>query len=234
MLEYSLHENPLTARKDDFSAQTHVRTTYSKEQLIELMLQRGTLMTKTDALAVLNNIEETILYVILNGGAVHLPLFNTGFSISGVFDGATDSFDPHRHRLHVTINKGTLLRAAESEIKVTKVVSMAPRPQILEVKDSTTGKVDEVLTSGGAVKIDGVNIKVAGENATCGLYYTNIDTGVEIRAETLILNKPAMVLALTPTLPTGNYQIRLTTQYSSGKDVKEPKTTVYPKTFVVQ
>ncbi|MDR1983820.1 MAG: DUF4469 domain-containing protein, partial [Prevotellaceae bacterium] len=185
MLEYSLHENLLTERKDDFAAQTHSKTSYNKEQFIDLMLQRGTLMTKTDALAVLNNIEETVAYIVANGGTVNLPLFNTGFSISGVFESATDSFDPNRHHLHVNISKGTLLRSVEKEVKLTKVNAPSPQPQILEVKDSVTGKVDEVLTAGGAVEIDGIHIKIAGENAACGLYFV-AESGVEIKAVTII------------------------------------------------
>ncbi|MDR2361172.1 MAG: hypothetical protein LBD91_00375 [Prevotellaceae bacterium] len=33
-------------------------------------------------------------FIIENGGQVNIPLFNTGFSISGVFVGATNTFDP--------------------------------------------------------------------------------------------------------------------------------------------
>ena len=121
MLEYSLHENLLTERTDDFAAQPHIKTIYKREQLIDLMLQRGTLVTKTDIVAVLNNLEETVDFVVRNGGAVNLPLFDTGFSIGGVFDSAMDTFDPARHKLHVTIRKGTLLRTAEREVKLTKI-----------------------------------------------------------------------------------------------------------------
>ncbi|MDR2042510.1 MAG: DUF4469 domain-containing protein [Tannerella sp.] len=233
MLEYSLHENPLTERNDDFAAQTHVKTTYDREQFIDLMLQRGTLMTKTDAVAVLNNIEETVAYIVRNGGTVNLPLFNTGFSISGVFESALDSFDPHRHHLHVNISKGTLLRTVENEVKLTKVNAVAPQPQILEVKDSVTGKVDEVLTAGGAVEIDGVNIKITGKDTSCGLYFVN-STGVETPAVTFIRNKPATLLALIPDLPADTYHIKIVTQYSSGRDLKEPKTTLYGKPLVVE
>ncbi|MDR2126390.1 MAG: DUF4469 domain-containing protein [Prevotellaceae bacterium] len=226
MLDYSLHENLLTDRKDDYTAQTHPKVSYNREQFIDLMLQRGTLMTKTDALAVLNNIEETAAYIIQNGGTLNLPLLNTGFSITGIFDGSTDVFDPHRHHLHVNISKGTLLRSLEQEVKLTKVNVSSPQPQILEVKDSVSGKIDEVLTAGGAVEIDGVNIKISGENPACGLYFVN-ENGTETKAVTLIYNKPSSVLALIPQLPSGNYHVKIVTQYSVGKDLKDPKTTIF-------
>jgi hypothetical protein len=233
MLNYSLHENTLTDRTDDYAAQTHPKATYNREQFIDLMLQRGTLMTKTDALAVLNNIEETAAYVIKNGGTLNLPLFNTGFSISGVFNGATDVFDPSRHHLHVNISKGTLLRDAEHEVKLAKVNTISPQPQILEVKDSVTGKVDEVLTSGGAVEINGVNIKIAGDHDYCGLYFVN-ETGSYYESPTIIQNKPATLIALVPQLPPGAYTVRITTQYSGSINWKEPRTASYGKPLLVQ
>jgi hypothetical protein len=35
-------------------------------------------------------------------------------------------------------------------------------------------------------------------------------------------------------LTSNNYRIKIVTQYSGGKDLKEPKTTVYGKTLQVQ
>ena len=232
MIDYSLHENYLTESTDDFVAQTHVKKVYDKEQFIDLMLQRGTLMTKTDALAVLNNIEETTAFIVGNGDGVNLPLFNVGFSLSGVFDGATDSFDPKRHRLHANISKGVVLREAEKQVKLSKINASSTQPQILEVSDSVTGKVDEVLTSGGAVEINGVNIKIAGDNAACGLFFVD-ENGTETKAVTIIQNKPATLISLIPTLAAGSYQVKITTQYSGSVLLKTPKTTIYGKTLLV-
>jgi hypothetical protein len=57
MLEYSLHENPPTDRKDDYAAQAHVKKIYNREEFIDLMLQRGTPVTGTDIVAVLNKLD---------------------------------------------------------------------------------------------------------------------------------------------------------------------------------
>jgi hypothetical protein len=236
MLEYSLHENLLTEdRPDDYSAQTHPKVSYDREQFIDLMLQRGTLMTKTDALAVLNNIEETAAYIIKNGGMLNLPLFHTGFSISGVFDGATDVFDPTRHRLHVNISKGRLLREVEEEVKVTKVNTASPQPQILEVKDSVTGSIDQLLTSGGVVEITGVHIKITGKDPACGLYFVAEDD-TETKAETFVQNLPSTLIAIVPALEAGNYRVKVVTQYmgSGNRDLKDPKTTIFNKLLQAQ
>ncbi len=57
MLEYSLHDNMLTERTDDMSAHMHSRENYDRDAFINLMLQRGMLVTKTDIVAVFTNQE---------------------------------------------------------------------------------------------------------------------------------------------------------------------------------
>jgi hypothetical protein len=75
MLKYSLTENLLTERPANYSAQAHSGASLDKEAVI----------TRTDILAVLNSLEETIVDALLDGTTVNLPLFNTSFSISEVF-----------------------------------------------------------------------------------------------------------------------------------------------------
>jgi hypothetical protein len=234
MLNYSLHENPLTERKDDFTAQAHPSASYNRDQFIELMLQRGSMVTKTDIVAVLNAIEETAAYIIRNGGTISLPVMNTSFSISGVFESPMDTFDPHRHKLHVNIRKGTVVRDAEAAVKLSKITAAVPQPQILEVKDSVSGKVDEILTSGGAVEINGIHIKITGTNEATGLWFVAED-GTETQAVTIITNKPAQIIALIPPLTAGGvYRVKIATQYAGGKDLKEPRTTVFDKALTVE
>jgi hypothetical protein len=232
MLDYSLHDNLLTDRTDDMSAQTHPKQSYDRDAFINLMLQRGTLVTKTDIVAVFNNMEETAAYIVENGDTLNLPLLNTSVSISGVFEGATDVFDPARHKLNVNVSKGKVLRDAERRIKVSKISAPAPQPQILEVRDSVSGAVDTVLTSGGAVEVQGSSIKLSGERPETGLYFVAED-GAETKAATIVTNKPSHLIALIPALAAGTYKLKVVTQYNSGKDLKEPKTTVFGKPLTV-
>jgi hypothetical protein len=126
----------MTGRDDDFAAYPVNNDSYDKERFLKLMMQRGTTVSMTDALAVLNEIEETALYIIRNGGTISLPLFSTRFSITGVFDGPADNFDPLRHQLHVRVGKGSLLRNVEKSVTLSKVNISPALPLILEVIDS--------------------------------------------------------------------------------------------------
>jgi hypothetical protein len=228
MLDYTLHSNALTDSPDDMSAQTHPGNTYDRDAFINLMLQRGTLVTKTDILAVFNNMEETAAYITENGGTINLPLFSTRFSISGVFNGAADMFDGGRHKLKINVRKGSLLRDAAKRVKLAKSNTMIRQPQIFEVKDCVSGNVDSMVTAKGVLELAGSDLKIVGDNASVGLYFVSSD-GTETKASTIITNKPSRVIAIVPALKTGMYKVKVVTQFSNSKIMKTVKEVVYNK-----
>jgi hypothetical protein len=200
-----------------------------REGLITRLLKRGTLLTRTDVLAVMNGMEEVIADVHLEGYTVNLPLFNTSFSISGVFEGSMDSFDGNRHKLNINVSKGTLLRDAEKKVKFEKTNVPSPLPQIQEVRDSVSGAMNDRLTSKGVIEVRGYNLKIDGNDPACGLWFVS-ETGEETKAVVIIENKPSKILAMIPELATGNYQVKVVTQYANGvKLLKTPKLFIYPK-----
>jgi len=234
MLKYSLVENLLTERPDDYSAMTHSLTSLDKEAIITRMLNRGTTLTRTDILAVLNNLEETVVDALLEGNNLTLPLFNTSFSISGVFDSPLDSFDGNRHKLNINLTKGLKIREIESKVKFEKTNVASPQPQIQEVKDSVSGKVNEIITRRGVVEVRGYNLKIEGDNPSCGLWFIS-EKGDEKKAVVIIENKPSRILAMVPELDGERFQIKVATQYTgSGTMVKTPKQFIYPKQLQIQ
>ena len=234
MLKYSLIENLLTDRPDDYSAQTHCMATIDKDAIITRMLERGTTLTKTDILAVLNSLEEVIASALLEGYNITIPLFNTACSISGVFDSPLDSFDGNRHKLNINLTKGRLLREVERSMKFEKTNVPSPQPNIQEVKDSMSGRVNEILGRNGVVEVRGYNLKIEGDDPSCGLWF-RMNNGNEYRADVLIENKPSRIIACIPYLDGDNCQISIVTQYANGlKWLKTPKQFAYPKILIVE
>jgi nucleoid DNA-binding protein len=233
MLEYFLLENLLTDRPDDYSAQTKSIASLDKEAIITRILNKGTLLTRTDILAVLNGFEETVVEALLGGYSLTLPLFNTSFSISGVFESPLDNFDANRHKLNINLTKGILLRKAEREVKFQKTNAVAALPNIQEVRDSISNTVNDRLTKRGVVELRGYNLKIEGSDAACGLWFVS-DSGAETKAEVLIENKPSRIIAMIPDLPNGHCQVKIVSQFSGGGTfLRTPKIFVYPKTLVV-
>jgi hypothetical protein len=61
------------------------------------------------------------------------------------------------------------------------------------------------------------------------------EDGSETQAATIIANKPSQIIALIPQLNIGDsYQVKIVTQYSGSRDLKDPKITVYGKTFIAE
>lgn len=233
MLKYSLRKSNITEHADDFVAQPHPKRNYDKEAIIERMLQRGSLLTRTDILAVLNEYEETIADIVEEGNTASTPLFNTSFSISGVFDGVMDTFASSKHKLNVNLQKGTLLRKREAKVPLMKTNTTLPQPSITKVKDSTTGSINQLLTPGGVVELHGVDIKVVGDHAACGLWFVPV-TGEAVKSTVLILNKPSILIVIVPQLPAGTYALKVVTHYSPSKTLKETKVFEYDKRLIVQ
>jgi len=121
MLKYSLVKNLLTKNPNDFIVKAQPMGSYNKEAIITEMLRHGTLLTRTDIVAVLNGFEETILEIIDSGSTVNTPLFKTFFSISGVFNGPTDNFDSDRVIIKVNeqLTPGGIVELFRHNIKIS-------------------------------------------------------------------------------------------------------------------
>ena len=232
MLKYSLTRNLLTDEAGNYTAKAQSSGSYDKEAIIANMLWRGSLLTRTDILAVLNGFEESIANIIHDGGTVNTPLFNTSFSISGVFEGAVDNFDLKRHKVNVKFIKGILIRNAEAKVIPEKTSAIAPQLQILEVKDSVSGKVNERLTPGGVLQVWGNNIKIAGEHPDCGVYFVH-ESGDTLKTQVIAQNKPKSFIVLIPMLSVGIYTLKVVTQFTNGHLLKLPRTCYFNKMLSV-
>ncbi|UTY24377.1 DNA-binding domain-containing protein [Treponema denticola] len=215
MLKYSLRENLLTPAPDDYMAQAADVRSYTLDEIIDLMMEKGTTLTRADVAATLQVYGEVCSSLIKDGSAVNTPLMNTSMSISGVFDGANDSFDKKRHTVNLNITAGTLLRDAVTKVKCEKTEGVSTDPYITEVADIVSGKVNEVLTKGGVVQLTGSRLKFDAKDAAQGIFFVP-ETGNPVRASVIAENKPARVMAIIPAdLAAGTYYIEVRTKYAN-------------------
>ena len=224
MLKYSLRENLLTPAPDDYMAQAADVRSYTLDEIIDLMMEKGTTLTRADVAATLQVYGEVVSAIIKDGSAVNTPLMNTSMSISGVFDGANDSFDKKRHTVNLNITAGTLLRDAASKVKCEKTEGASTDPYITEVTDIVTGRVNTTLTKGGVVQLVGSRLKFDAKDEAQGIFFVP-ETGEAVRAAVIAENKPARLMAIIPAdLAAGTYYIEVRTKIlegnKSGKTLK--------------
>ena len=234
MLKYSLRENLLTPAPDDYMAQAADVRSYTLDEIIDLMMDKGTTLTRADVAATLQVYGEVCSSLIKDGAALNTPLMNTSMSISGVFDGANDSFDKKRHTVNLNITAGTLLRDAVTKVKCEKTEAASTDPYITEVADIVSGKVNEVLTKGGVVQLVGSRLKFDAKDAAQGIFFVP-ETGNPVRASVIAENKPARVMAIIPAdLPAGTYYIEVRSKHSGGgKPLKAVKAGRFAKPLTV-
>ena len=225
MLKYSLRENLLTPAPDDYMAQATDVRSYTLDEIIDLMMEKGTTLTRADVAATLQVYGEVVSAIIKDGSAVNTPLMNTSMSISGVFDGANDAFDKKRHTVNLNITAGTLLRDAVTKVKCEKTEGVSTDPYITEVTDIVTGTVNTTLTKGGVVQLVGSRLKFDAKDTAQGIFFVP-ETGEAVRAAVIAENKPARLMAIIPAgLKAGTYYIEVRTKISSSpKPLKNVKT----------
>ena len=234
MLKYSLRENLLTPAPDDYMAQAADVRSYTLDEIIDLMMDKGTTLTRADVAATLQVYGEVVSAIIKDGSAVNTPLMNTALSISGVFDGANDSFDKKRHTVNLNITAGTLLRDAVTKVKCEKTEGVSTDPYITEVTDIVTGTVNTTLTKGGVVQLVGARLKFDAKDTAQGIFFVP-ETGNPVRAAVIAENKPARVMAIIPAdLAAGTYYIEVRSKHSGGgKPLKAVKAGRFAKPLTV-
>ena len=216
MLKYSLRENLLTPAPDDYMAQAADVRSYTLDEIIDLMMEKGSTLTRADVAATLQVYGEVCSLLIKDGCALNTPLVNTSMSISGVFDGANDTFDKKRHTVNLNITAGTLLRDAASKVKCEKTEGASTDPYITEVTDIVTGAVNTTLTKGGVVQLVGSRLKFDAKDEAQGIFFVP-EAGEAVRAAVIAENKPARLMAIIPAdLPAGTYYIEVRSKYSGG------------------
>ena len=234
MLKYCLRENLLTPAPDDYMAQAADVRSYTLDEIIDLMMEKGTTLTRADVAATLQVYGEVVSAIIKDGSAVNTPLMNTSMSISGVFDGANDSFDKKRHTVNLNITAGTLLRDAVTKVKCEKTEGVSTDPYITEVTDIVTGTVNTTLTKGGVVQLVGARLKFDAKDAAQGIFFVP-EPGEAVRAAVIAENNPARLMAIIPAgLKAGTYYIEVRTKILEGnKSGKTLKTGRFNKALTV-
>ena len=234
MLKYCLRENLLTPAPDDYMAQAADVRAYTLDEIIDLMMEKGSTLTRADVAATLQVYGEVVSAIIKDGSAVNTPLMNTSMSISGVFDGANDSFDKKRHTVNLNITAGTLLRDAVTKVKCEKTEGVSTDPYITEVTDIVTGTVNTTLTKGGVVQLVGSRLKFDAKDEAQGIFFVP-ETGEAVRAAVIAENKPARLMAIIPAdLAAGTYYIEVRSKHSGGgKPLKAVKAGRFAKPLTV-
>lgn len=220
-LQFYLTPNHMTPTPDDYMAVTRSPQSYSIEDVYNQMTREGSTVTRAEALAAFEEITQVIINLVKQGHSVNTPLVNIASTISGVFNGDEDVFDPARHRVKLSVNPGNRLRKVAGEITTEKIPVAERKPTPVHFYDNASETQDEVITPSGGARITGSLLKMDEDDSGQGVFFIRTDDGTETRVESsMIRNKPGELIFVTPELPAGEYRLEVRSQIPGTTQVR--------------
>jgi len=233
-----LYDNLLTKDDpNDFIARTISERSLDIKQICNAAVTRGGADLSAAAMEHATELFlKEMAYQLCDGYSVNTGYFTAGTQIRGVFNSPNEAFNNQKHNIFFQFNQGEKLRSEIPTIEVDILGVADASSLILQVKDVKSGSVNDLLTPGRNLKVTGHKIKVAGDNAGNGIFFT--DTATQTRtlvdASDVVINNPSELIIVIPTLAPGTYTLEVVTQYSSsGIFLKEPRTALFDKPLTV-
>ena len=236
-LKAFLYDNPLTADPNDYIARISSERSLDIEDICASAVSRGgadissSLMQRGVSLFL-----KEMAYQLCDGYSVNTGYFTASPQIKGVFNSPEETFDSEKHLLLFHFNQGEALRDELSSIEV-EIMGLADTGlSIAQVTDVKTGSVNDLLTPGRNLKINGQKLKVAGDDEEVGICFVNQTSGERTKVDPsdLAINYPSELFIIIPELAAGTYKLQVTTRFSKPTLLKEPRTAVFDKVLTVQ
>jgi hypothetical protein len=234
-----LYDNALTKdNPNDYIARTISERSLNVKQICEAAVNRGGADVSAAAMQHATELFlKEMAYQLCDGYSINTGYFTASTLIRGVFDSPTETFNPEKHSILFQFNQGEKLRAEIPNIEINILGVADAQAAILQVTDAKSGSVNDLLTPGRNLKINGNKIKIAGDDAANGIYFvdTTTQTRTPIESGDLVTNNPSELIIIIPALPAGKYTLEVVTQYAGGMILlKEPRTAVFDKALTVQ
>lgn len=225
-----LYDFAITERKDDRVGKVLTSRSLNEDDLINIAIQRRTELSASVLRSSIEILKEIAKEEVSHGASVAFGLGYFSVGVNGVFYGDDPKWIPEQHALNVRVVPTAALRNAVTSAEVN-LRRMAPTGAVVsQVIDVTSGEMNARLTPGGGVNMLGSRIRIVGDNPPNGIALVNQQTNesVQVPMTAVLTNDPSKVTFVVPAdLPSGDYKLHLTTQFSTASVLlKEPRTYV--------
>jgi len=218
-IHYALFENHLTSDPADYAAIVKPAGSADTEALIDRIVQQGSTVTRADIAAVMEDLIAASESLLLEGFRVNIGgLCELYVRLTGVFNGATDTFDSARHRLEAGASAGSRLRARiAADAQADKDETILPAPSPIEYVDLGSGETNTTITCGNIGTLNGHRLSFNPDAADEGIWLIH-DGGAEIDITDVAKNKPGQLVFLIPEgiPPVGSYFFEVRKRFGDG------------------
>jgi hypothetical protein len=231
-----LYENLLTEDPNDYVARVSSERTLGVSEVCNSAVSRGG--ADTSAQTMEHNVMlflQEMDYLLKDGYSVNTGYFTAGAQIKGVFNSAKETFNPAKHSVYILFNMGETTRNGLSDVTVDIMGVAETGIEIAQVTDVKTGSVNDKLTPSRNLRIKGSKLKIAGSDASVGVYFLKEGTTESIKVDVadIVTNNPSELIIVIPALASGGYKIKVVTQFTGNILLKSPRTTVFEKILTV-
>jgi hypothetical protein len=228
-IAYKLHPNALTNGSSQFKAIVKSQGTANHEDVLNHMQALGSNVNQADSNAVIQNYFSSIWEYLLEGRTVNTPFLNYKPTIRGNFEDETDTFDPNRHQIEVSISPGVQCRRAmrKATTQTQKQETIELLPSLLAFYDVNSGQRNSAITPGGMGRLTGRRLKFQAEDPNQGIFFVAADplSGLPLpdangsyRVEVIGKNAPSELMFMVPNdLTPGSYRLEVRSLTTAGE-----------------
>ncbi|MEA4983672.1 MAG: DUF4469 domain-containing protein [Paludibacter sp.] len=213
-----LYPNPMKNAGGTYMARTSAYGTLGIKEICQSKgSKRGSLNNPENMEYYVHLFFEEMAELLTAGYNINTGYFKAAAKINGTFNSSNDEFDSIRHQVNFKFSQGITMRKIAAETKAEILHLLPFNFVICEVTDNFTKSVNELLTPGQNLIIDGIKIKIVGEDPSVGIYFINVSTNAQtkVSANEIALNQNNKLIIVIPLLEKGEYRLKVVTQYSA-------------------
>jgi hypothetical protein len=210
MVEYVLRPNQLDQTGESYRAQVVNGESFGTEDLIDYVSRTNAGVSKPEIASIEAAFEDAFAYFLSQGKFFHSPLLRLSLSIRGSFK---KDEHPSSKDIHANASVGPLLQQAAEKGGV-KFGQEAVKWAIERVVDVESGSVDDRITIGRNLRIEGKGLTLTGDGSCVEFVPTAGGAPVKAAAGQLAVNTPSLLVLEAPdNLAAGTYRLSVLTEY---------------------
>ncbi len=227
-IQYRLFLNHLTTDDpDDYVAKVYPVATIGPKELAQEVVSMGSTVGLADITAVLLLASTAVRSNVVRGNRVRFGDVDIYSAMDGVMDSADDVFTPPRNSL---LAKATCSKAftefLQANATVEKLEAIVPAPNITQVRDVSSGTINQKISNGGIVIVTGKRLQFNETQADEGIFLVNIATNAVTKMTLVAENLPSQLTFQAPTLATdANFRLEVRSRQSPGGQLRSGATT---------
>lgn len=230
-----LVDNPLTEDPNDFTLKVKTNRMITTDDIARALVAEGTEFKYETLADILQRGDRIVRENLVAGNSVSTGVFYAYPSMPGVWHSVDDTYDDAAHQAGVNFQLNAQMREALKQVRA-EVLGIAPTgPQVSLCTDTWSGEVNGLITPGEALIIRGRALRITGDSEDNGVRFVRVDNGTATAADPrrLTVNNPTQLQLRVPDLAPGDYWLEITTQFSNGTTIKEPRTVRFDKVLNV-